>query len=31
MAEDTIHIKLESNLDEVANATKSLNLTKSQQ
>lgn len=31
MAEDTIRIKLESNLDEVANATKSLNLTKSQQ
>ena len=31
MAEDTIRIKLESNLDEVANATKGLNLTKSQQ
>ena len=31
MAEDTIRIKLESNLNEVANATKGLNLTKSQQ
>ena len=31
MAEDTIRIKLESNLDKVANATKGLNLTKTQQ
>ena len=31
MAEDTIHIKLESNLNEIANATKGLNLTRSQQ